>query len=93
MLLALAQTRQIPVPDDLQTVNIPETIEAVRISTGAPNAARSPTFAYSSSLNLLQNLYDKLKSTRKSSTKRILRIGCKLSTPVTLCSEEYLSES
>ena len=32
MLLALAQTRDIPVPNDLQTVNIPESIEALRLT-------------------------------------------------------------
>ena len=31
MLLALAQTRDILVPNDLQTVNIPESIEALRL--------------------------------------------------------------
>ena len=32
MLLALAQTRDIPVPNDLQTVDIPESIEALRLT-------------------------------------------------------------
>ena len=32
MLLALAQTREILVPNDLQSVNIPESIEALRLT-------------------------------------------------------------
>jgi len=51
----------------------------VRLSTSTPNAARSPTFAYSSFRNPLRNPYDKLRS------------GCKLSRSVTLYSEDQLS--
>ena len=74
----------------LQTVNIPESI---RLSTSTPNAAGSPTFAYSPFLNPLRNLYDKLRQSDKARKNVPAQIGCKLSTSVTLYSEDQLSES
>ena len=76
MLLALAQTCDVSVPNDLQTVNIPESIEALRLTLYQHhNAARSPTSAYFSFLDPLRNLYNKLRSTRQGSEKKYLRMS------------------
>ena len=62
---SLAQARDIPVPNDLHTVNIPERIGAL--------CQTLYQLAYSSFLDLLWNLYDKLRLIRQSSKEKMNR--------------------
>ena len=90
MILALSQTREILVPNDLQTVNIPESIEALRLTLYQhPKCGQEPNVCL---LFIPRSPSEPLQQVEVNQTKLEKEvpphIGCKLSTSMTLYSED-----
>ena len=95
ILLALAQKREILVPNNLQIVNIPETIEALRLTLyQRPKCGQEPNVRL---LFIPRSPSEPLQQVEVNQTRLEKEVpphvSWKLTTSVTLYSEDWLSES